>query len=192
MAKLYSNPWKNRVGIKSKLKYLVRDEFYKWLLRKYCRGCKTVIDIACGPGQFMKAANRLGYKAIGVDADERHKAKNVVIGDLWKVKGKYDVVFNNMIIEHMKDQEKFVERMAQLSNKIVITISVYASKSFWNVPDHERPVTKVSVRWLFRRHGFRTLLSMHVPLYKAVVVVSKKVTEKDKDWESVKIRKGFW
>jgi 2-polyprenyl-3-methyl-5-hydroxy-6-metoxy-1,4-benzoquinol methylase len=192
MPKLYSNPWKNKVGIKSRAKYAIRTEFYKWLLRRYCKGCKTVVDIACGPGQFMKVANRMGFNAVGIDADERYKAKNVIIGDLWDFKGKYDVVFNNMIMEHLDDQEKFVKKMTQLSNNIVITISAYASKSFWNVPDHKKPVTKVSVRWLFRRYGFRTLLSMHVPLYQAVIVVSKKVTDKDKDWESKKIREGFW
>ena len=92
----------------------------------------------------------------------------------------------------MDDQEKFVKKMASLSNNIAITISAYASVSFWNVPDHVKPVTKISVSWLFRRHGFRTLLSMHIPFYKAVVVISKKVTDKDKDWESKKIRSGFW
>jgi SAM-dependent methyltransferase len=192
MVRLYSNPWKPKVGFKSKVKHFIRGLFYKWLLKKYCTGCKTVLDVACGPGQFMKAADKMGFKAYGVDADERYKAKNVIIRDLWDVKGKYDIVFNSMIMEHMEDQEKFVKKLASLSNKIVITISAYLSKEFYNVPDHTRPVTKVSVRWMFRRNGFRNLLSIHVPFYKAVVVVSKKVTEKDKDPESQKIKKGFW
>ena len=71
-----------------------------------------MLDVACGPGQFMRVANSLGFKAYGVDADERYKAKNVIIKDLWKMKDKYDVVFNSMIIEHMEDQEKFVKKMA--------------------------------------------------------------------------------
>lgn len=192
MAKLYSNPWKDKIGLKSKVKYSVRTQFYKWLLRKYCRDCKTVLDVACGPGQFMKVAAEIGYKAYGIEADERYKAKNVIIGDLWNLKGKYDVVFNSMIIEHMEDQEKFVKKMASLSNKIVITLSAYLSKSFYNVPDHKKPVTKVSVRWLYRRHGFKNLLSIHIPFYHAVAVVSKRVTDKDKDKESELIRKGFW
>ena len=79
MANLYSNPWKDRVTSQSRIKYFIRTQFYKWLLRKYCKGCKTVLDVACGPGQFMKIANGLGFKAYGVDADERYRAKNVVI-----------------------------------------------------------------------------------------------------------------
>ena len=82
--------------------------------------------------------------------------------------------------------------MASLSNNIVITISAYLSKSFYNVPDHKKPVTKVSVRWMFRRNGFRNLLSIHIPMYKAVVVVSKKITDKDRDIESEMIKKNFW
>jgi len=192
MARLYSNPWKSRVGFKSKVKYFIRSGFYKWLLKKYCKDCKTVLDVACGPGQFMNVASELGFKSFGVDADERYKARNVIIDDLWDVKGKYDVVFNSMIMEHMKDQEKFAKKLASLSNKIVITISAYLSKDFYNVPDHQRPATKISVRWMFRRNGFRNLFSIHIPFYKAVVVVSKRVTENDKDPESIKIKKGFW
>ena len=114
MPKLYSNQWKDRKNFKHKAKYYVRDQFYKFLLRKYCKGCKTVLDVACGPGQFMKVADGMGFKAYGVDADERHKAKNVIIKDLWKLNSKHDVVFNSMIIEHMDDQEKFVRKMASL------------------------------------------------------------------------------
>lgn len=192
MAKLYSNPWKDRIGIQSRIKYWVRGQFYRWLLRKYCKGCKTALDVACGPGQFMKVANELGFRAYGVDADGRYKAKNIVIKDLWKLKGKYDIVFNSMILEHMDDQEKFVEKMCGLSSNIVITMSAYLSRDFYNVPDHKKPATKVSVRWMFRRNGFRNLLSVHVPFYKAVVVVSKRVTPKDRDKESILIRKRFW
>ena len=192
MPQLYSNPWKNRIGFKSKVKYAIRSEFYKWLLRKYCKNCKTVLDIACGPGQFMKLANKMGYEAYGIDADERYKAKNVIIGDLWNHKKKYDVVFNSFILEHLDDQQKFIDRIASMSNKIVITISPYLSKSFYDVPDHKKPVTKIGVRWMFRRAGFRNLLSIHLPFYKAVIVISKRVTNKDQDWESKKIREGFW
>ena len=146
MASLYSNPWKNRVGFRSKVKYYLRGLFYKWLLKRYCKGCKTVLDVACGPGQFMKTAMQMGFKAYGIDADERYKAKNVIIGNLWN---------NSLILEHMKDQEKFAKKMSSLSDKIVITISAYLSKSFYNVPDHQKPTTKVGVSWMFRRNGFR-------------------------------------
>lgn len=192
MVKLYSNPWKNRVGFKSKVKYAIRGMFYKWLLRKYCKGSKTVLDVACGPGQFMKIANKIGFKAYGLEADGRYKAKNVIIQDLWKHQRKYDVVFNSFIMEHIEDQQKFVDKMSLLSNNVVITISAYLSKWFYNTPDHKKPVTKIGVRWMFRRAGFRNLLSIHIPFYKAVIVVSKRVTDKDKDWESKKVRSGFW
>ncbi len=192
VAKLYSNPWKNSATFQSKIKHLIRAQFYKWLLKKYCKDCKTVLDVGCGPAQFMKVANNLGFKADGVDADERYKAKNVIIKDLWEMKGKYDVVFNSMVIQLIGDQEKFVKKMASLSNKIVITLSAYLSKSFYDTPANTKPVTKISVAWMFRRNGYRNLLSIHIPFYKAVVVVSKRVTEKDNDPESILIKKGFW
>jgi SAM-dependent methyltransferase len=192
MPRLYSNPWKNKLNFKSKIKYYIRDLFYRWLLKRYCKNCNTVLDVACGPGHFMKTAESVGFKAYGVDADERYKAKNVMIKDLWKMKGKYNVVFNSFILEHMSDQEKFIKRMTELSDDIVITISAYLTKEFYNVPDHTRPVTKVSVRWLFRRNGFRNLLSVHIPFWHAVIVVSKKIKPSDIDDEAKKIRSRFW
>jgi SAM-dependent methyltransferase len=192
MPQLYSNPWKEKKNFKSKIKWIVRDSFYKWLLRKYCKKDKTVLDVACGPGHFMKLAAKLGFRSYGIELDERYKAKNVIIKDLWNFNKKYDVVFNSFILEHVDDHEKFVKKMADLSNDIVITITAYLTKGFYDVPDHKRPATKVSVRWLFRRNGFRNLLSIHVPFYHAVIVVSKRVTDRDKDPESVKIRQGFW
>lgn len=192
MPKLFSNPWKDNVNFSSRLKTAARMQFYRWLLKKYCEGCKTALDVGCGAGHFMKAAESLEIKATGIELDERFKAKNVIIKNLWDFNGKYDVVFNSHLMEKMENHEKFIKKMAELSNGIVITISAYLSRSFWNTPDHILPVTKVRVRWLFRRYGFRNLLSAHIPFYKAVLVVSKKITDKDNDEESRKIRAGFW
>ena len=192
MPKLYSNPWKDDVNFSSKIKSKARTQFYKWLLKKYCNGCKTVLDVGCGSGQFMKTAEKMGFKATGVEIDERFMAKNVIIKDFWKLKGKWDVVFNSHLMERIEDHEKFIKKMCDLSRDIVITLSAYASKSFWNTPDHVKPSSKIKVRWLCRRYGFRILLSVHIPFYKGVLVVAKKVTSKDKDEESRKIRAGFW
>lgn len=192
MAKLFSNPWKDERGISSRAKYRLRKEFYKWLLRKYCKGCATVLDVGCGAGQFMKTAREMGFKVTGIELDERFREKDVLIGDFWKLKGKWDVVFNSHLMERIEDHEKFMKKMCALSDKIVITLSAYASKSFWNTPDHVKPATKVKIRWLCRRYGFRNLLSMHIPFYKGVLQVAKKITDEENDWEARKIREGFW
>ena len=191
MSKLFSNPWKDSSKLSSRIKYRVRKSFYKWLLKKYCKGCKTALEVGCAQGHFMQAAEEIGFKVTGVELDERFKKKNVVIKSVYDMKGKYDVVFSNHVIEGI-EHEKFVKKTAELSNNIVITIGTYLNRNFWNTPDFKLPVTKVRLRWLFRRYGFRNLLSIHIPFWKAVVVVSKKVTSKDKDSEAIKIREGFW
>lgn len=191
MPKLYSNPWKESNKLTYIIKYRLRILFYKWLLKKYCRGCKTVLEVGCAQGHFMKAAEELGLKATGVELDERFKKKNVIIKNVYDIKGKYDVVFSNRVIEGM-DHEKFVKKNTELSNNIVITIGTYLSRNFWNTPDFKFPVTKIRLRWLFRRYGFRNLLSIHIPFWKAVVVVSKRVTNKDTDLEARRLREGFW
>ena len=191
MSKLFSNPWKDSSKLSSRIKYKVRKLFYKWLLKKYCKGCKTALEVGCAQGHFMQAAEEMGFKATGVELDERFKSKNVIIKSVYDMKGKYDVVFSNHVIEGM-EHEKFVKKAAELSNNIVITIGTYLNRNFWNTPDFKFPVTKVRLRWLFRRYGFRNLLSVHIPFWKAVLSVSKKVTDKDNDLEARRIRQGFW
>jgi len=192
MTELYSNPHKDSKSYRWSSKKYLRIMFYRWLLKRYCKGNSTVLDVACGAGQFMVTADKLGFKAYGVDADIKHEKENVFISDLKDFEGKYDVVFNSMILEHMRDQQQFVRKMTSLSNNIVITISAYLSVKFYDTPDHTKPTTKTGVRFMFRRCGFRTLLSTHIPFYKAVVVVSKRVVESDDDLESIRIREGFW
>src|SRR3989338_2651734 len=192
MPKLFNNPWKDNTSLRSRVLYKMRTAFYAWLLRKYCKGRKTVLDVGCGSGQFMKTAEQLGFKATGVEVDERFKAKNTIIKDFRRLKRKWDFVFNSHLMERFDDHEKFIEKMCGLSNDVVITLSAYASKSFWDTPDHAKPSSQVKVRWLYRRNGFRVLLSKHIPFYKGVLVIGKKVTPKDNDWESKKIRQGFW
>ena len=191
MSKLFSNPWKDSSKLSSRIKYRVRKSFYKWLLKKYCKGCKTALEVGCAQGHFMQAAEEIGFKVTGVELDERFKKKNIIIKSVYDMKGKYDVVFSNHVIEGM-DHEKFVKKKAELSNNIVITIGTYLNKNFWNTPDFKFPVTKVRLRWLFRRYGFRNLLSIHIPFWKAVLTISKKVKDSDKDSEARRIRQGFW
>jgi SAM-dependent methyltransferase len=192
MPKLFNNPWKDNTTLRSKVLYRVRSLFYAWLLKRYCKGRKTVLDVGCGTGQFMKTAEKLGYKATGVELDERFRAKNVIISDFRKVKGKWDVVFSSLVLGSIPSHEDFIRKMCSLSHDIVITIAPLPSPSFWDTPDNIRPATKVEIRWLCRRYGFRTLFSAHIPFFKIAVVVSKKVTNRDDDWESRKIRQGFW
>jgi len=191
MSKLFSNPWKDSSKLSSRIKYRVRKLFYKCLLKKYCKGCKTALEVGCAQGHFMQAAEEMGFKVTGVELDKRFKKKNVIIKSVYDIKGKYDVVFSNHVIEGM-EHEKFVKKTAELSNSIVITIGTYLNRNFWNTPDFKFPVTKVRLRWLFRRYGFRNLLDVHIPFWKAVLVISKKVTDKDNDLEARKIRQGFW
>lgn len=195
MSKLFSNPWKDRSKLSSRIKYRIRKLFYKWLLKKYCKSCKTALDVGCGNNNlFIETAKAMGIIAKGIDLDERFKSEDVEIGSIFDVQKKHDIVFNNNMIEGFtsEQQQKFTKKLAEISNDIIITIGSYNSVKFYNTPDFVTPVTKIRLRWLFRRYGFRNLLSIHIPFWKAVVVISKRVTNKDTDLEAKKIREGFW
>ena len=192
MSKLFSNPWKDSSKLSSKIKYRVRGNYFiNCFLKNTAKAARLLWKLDVRKGILCKQQKKWALRLQGVELDERFKKKNIIIKDVYDMKGKYDVVFSNHVIEGM-EHEKFVKKMTELSNNIVITVGTYLNRNFWNTPDFKFPVTKVRLRWLFRRYGFRNLLSIHIPFWKAVLVVSKKVTDKDNDLEARRIRQGFW
>ena len=190
MTKLFSNPHKTKQGISN----VLRRQFYRFLLNKYANGYKTVLDVGCGNNiEFIQTAKKMGYNAKGLEIDERFKSADVEIGDIFKATGKCNVAFSNHVIERFtsEEQEKFIKKLSELSDDLIVIIGSYNSISFYNTPDFRTPVTKVRLRWLLRRYGFRNLLAVHIPFWKAAVVVSKKVKD-EMDKEAVKIKEGFW
>lgn len=169
--------------------------FYKFMLLKYCKNAKTALDIGCANNlDFIETANNLGIFAKGIDVDSRFKSPYVSSGDFFKLKKKYDIVFTNHVLEAFdsKGQQIFIKKMSELSNDIVIIVSSYSSINFYNTPDFITPVTKIRLRWLLRRYGFRKLISIHIPFWQTVLTIGKKVRDDEFDEEAIKIREGFW
>ena len=122
MTKNFSNPNKPN----QTLKILARKQFYKFLLKRYCNGSKTMIDVGCGNNfAFIESAKELGYKAKGLEIDERFKSEDVEIGDIFMATGKCDVVFSNHVIEKFtsEQQEAFIKKLTEISDELVITIA---------------------------------------------------------------------
>jgi 2-polyprenyl-3-methyl-5-hydroxy-6-metoxy-1,4-benzoquinol methylase len=115
---------------------------YHWIVRRAIgNNVKTVLDLGCGDGEFMKGISEVeGWNITGVELFESSikKAKKkslyseIIRGDVSKlpknvVSKKYDVVFASQVLEHLKKSEgkKAIKIWQCLAKKrLVITTPV--------------------------------------------------------------------
>lgn len=78
----------------------------------FFEGCKRVVDLACGDGDFVELLEEKGIEATGVDWDEkccaaaRERGLNVVCEDVFEYlegveEGSVDGVFCSHLVEHL-------------------------------------------------------------------------------------------
>jgi len=72
-------------------------------------GCQTLVDIGCGPGGQILAAQRLGYKTLGIDGDYTLTyTTEVLIHDYTssslKLANPYDLGWCVEFLEHVEEQ----------------------------------------------------------------------------------------
>lgn len=81
-------------------------------IREFLKDGDTILDAGCGQGVFYKAlGKRPGYTGIDRDAGEIEKAKEAWpevdfrVGDLYDIKGEWDVVICSRVLIHLPDFE---------------------------------------------------------------------------------------
>src|SRR3989344_5637005 len=114
---------------------------YLWLFKRSLGDPKTILDLGCGDGSFIKVLTRgKKCKIIGVDifkevVDRARLSgayQTVIQGDVVEVaqkmvdqKKRFDTVFSCQLIEHMSEKEG--NRMLDLMDKLAINRSVVAT-----------------------------------------------------------------
>lgn len=100
------------------------------------------LDIGCGPGYIVKAANELGFEAQGIDlnphpieAGKREFGVNIARKRLDEVEGTFDVISANHVIEHVIEPAKFLEEIKERLNP--------GGYLFLGVPNVEGGIPKV-------------------------------------------------
>jgi SAM-dependent methyltransferase len=75
---------------------------------------ESLLDVGCGPGNLVVAAQELGFDAEGIDVDPvatgeaRRQGRRVRTGTLDQVEGPYDAVVVNHVLEHVEDLPGFL------------------------------------------------------------------------------------
>ena len=91
----------------------------------------SILDIGCGGGLLCEPLSRLGARVVGIDASEKNikiakthaKESNLKISyycaspENFKYKGKFDVILNMEIVEHVHDINLFLKESSKFLKK---------------------------------------------------------------------------
>jgi len=133
------------------------EEFYL----PYFAGCKRVLDIGCGRGEFLEAIRAQGIEGEGIDLSEecaaycRAKGLNVQTADLFEFLAAqseyaFDGIFSSQVVEHI-DPMRLAEMIRLCASRLrrggVLALetpnpeclAIFASH-FYLDPTHRRPV----------------------------------------------------
>ena len=95
-------------------------------IKDYLKEKKTLIDLGCGQGIFIEAANNEGLKAVGMElnlklaAEARNRTGSQIINgnvcEIEKIGCKYDIVSMLDLIEHLEDPVALLKSAHRILN----------------------------------------------------------------------------
>jgi O-antigen chain-terminating methyltransferase len=140
------------------------EEFVKagqQLYLPYFRGCRNVLDIGCGRGEFLETMRGAGIGAKGIDLDPesvaicRHKTLDAEVADLFVYlenlpEASLDGIFCSQVVEHLPPERlaemiRLCASRLQRNGAIAIEtpnpecLAIFATH-FYLDPTHQRPV----------------------------------------------------
>lgn len=158
---------------KNTLKKLFRLSNDHELVEQFLFPGARVFDFGCNDGIFFDRIKKItGPKLVGFDVNKKalglaRKKGYEVYNSLDKVKGVFDFIIANEVVEHLRiDTElpQFFKKsnsiISETGKIIVSTVNFnefYNLVDFWNDPTHVRPLTIKSLKRLGINHGFRTI-----------------------------------
>jgi len=169
----------NNVSDISKL-FHSKDQIIKWLIIISANSSVLkVLDLGCGIGQYVMAANILGFKATGLDISPdavkiaRKNKLNVVQGDIRKILFKdksFDIVIAGGSLEHFPETKKGFSEVSRVikdggiflgnvPNKFTIYVPIKKLQQvlgIWKC-GYEKSFSKRRLKRLLKGNGFSIL-----------------------------------
>ena len=143
---------------------------------------KTILDIGCGTGDFLKACKKDGWKIIGIEPDEG--ARNLTIKKteisihtnieelVENTSNKFDVITMWHVLEHVPNLQEYINSLKNLlkpNGVLIIAVPNYKSYDavyygkFWaayDVPRHLWHFSQKSINLLFKDIGLELVKTL--------------------------------
>ena len=140
---------------------------------RFFRGCKRVLDLACGPGIFLELLREAGIDALGVDRNEeivrkaQQKGLNAVHSDIFNYLEKngerVDGIFCSHLLEHLPFERvvHLVELIGSHLEQKGTLVFVFPNPGsirlhlfgFWRDPEHVRFYTGNLIASVCQHYG---------------------------------------
>jgi SAM-dependent methyltransferase len=158
----------------------IEENFLINLLKKLPIKKGDFLDLGCGQGfstQFFKEA---GFNSRGLEYDNvlvkgsQKRGLNVIQGDLNKKlpfkTSSFDVILLKDAIEHLPSAYfimKEMKRVLRPNGYLIIATCDIASlkEDFWNNPDHKRPYSMQTLKFLYNQYDYETVASYKQEAY---------------------------
>lgn len=138
--------------LQSKTEYYEKDKWDFGEAIKDTIGAKKILEIGCGPGNFLIRCKELGLSCFGSEYNDQAarvaKENGIQIlsqHELDDQKGEFDAVFSFHVLEHVEDPVSFLElhsSMVKIGGKICISVPnqdgpiKYIDPCIMNMPPH--------------------------------------------------------
>jgi 2-polyprenyl-3-methyl-5-hydroxy-6-metoxy-1,4-benzoquinol methylase len=142
--------------------------------RPYFAGCRDVLDIGCGRGEFLQSLKDWGVNARGIDLGEesvaqcREKGLNAEVADLFLYltalpDGEFDGIFSSQVVEHLEparlpDMIRLCASKLRRGGVLAIEtpnpecLAIFATY-FYLDPTHTRPVPHPLIAFYMEEYG---------------------------------------
>jgi 2-polyprenyl-3-methyl-5-hydroxy-6-metoxy-1,4-benzoquinol methylase len=179
------------------------------LINKNCKNGKSLLDIGCGTGDFLLAAEKNGWNVCGIEPNDNardianKKIKNQVYdaNKIFELEAQnFDVITLWHVLEHLPNLEKQIENFKRLlkpNGTLIIAVPNFKSydakyyKSNWaayDVPRHLWHFSKTAISELFLKENL-TVVNIRPMLFDSFYV--SLLSEKYKTG-SMKPLNAFW
>lgn len=151
--------------------FVIRNEVIRIVINRFISPSKNkkFLEIGCGNGFVLGLLEKMGFSLTGLDiyleglklARKRVSSK-LICADIYKLRihERYDVVGLFDVIEHIEDDEFFIEKSSgflKVGGKIILTVP--ADMRLWSQIDqisgHKRRYTKKALVSLLEKCGYR-------------------------------------
>ena len=148
---------------------------------RYFEGCKNVLDIGCGRGEFLETMQKYGIGAHGVDLDEtmvdycRSRGLEVELDDALDYIGRLedaslDGIFIDQVVEHL--EPGYLVKLLKLCfqkmkygfyiiSETVNPLSFSSFANFYIDLTHIKPVHPETLKFLLESTGFREMEAVY-------------------------------